>query len=247
LKALETSSPKKAWKNVKTLIDKNIPVGLKLDCYYLDYFKEKFHFAAHYVAIFGYDEDSAYLVDTTPTGSQAKTSLKSLALARSAKGPMSSKNLYYTISKPSKVAELKEVIGKVIGKNAKDYLNPPIKNIGYKGIEKAGVEIPKWFKKNKNAPEFIKVMAMLMEKAGTGGALFRNIYRDFLKECLAITPSKELEEGHKRFVEIAEMWTTVAKSFEKAEEKSLIEACNVLFELSQKEKKAMEILAKIKT
>ncbi len=35
---------------------------------------------------------------------------------------------------------------------------------------------------SKDIENEFKTTAMLMEKAGTGGALFRNFYRDFLKE-----------------------------------------------------------------
>jgi len=38
-------------------------VGIKLDCYLRDYFTNKFHFAGHYAAMYGYDENNAYLVD----------------------------------------------------------------------------------------------------------------------------------------------------------------------------------------
>ncbi|MGS0527998.1 BtrH N-terminal domain-containing protein [Zobellia nedashkovskayae] len=41
----ETSSVKKAWDNVKELIDKGKVVSLKLDCYHLQYFSRPFHFA----------------------------------------------------------------------------------------------------------------------------------------------------------------------------------------------------------
>ncbi len=33
---------------------------------------------------------------------------------------------------------------------------------------------------------------MLMEVAGTGGELFRNLYRDFLKEAYEVTESKTI-------------------------------------------------------
>jgi hypothetical protein len=36
-----------------------------------------------------------------------------------------------------------------------------------------------------------KTTAMLMEKAGTGGALFRNLYKNFLKESYQILKVKE--------------------------------------------------------
>ena len=97
LEIRETSSENKAWENVKGLIDRKIPVGLKLDCYYLEYFTNKIHFNAHYTCIYGYDDRFAYLTDTLQQGVNVRTSLESLAKARMSKGPMSSGNLSYTI------------------------------------------------------------------------------------------------------------------------------------------------------
>jgi len=76
------SSTQKAWQNAKELIDNGQVVGLKLDCYHLEYFSRAFHFAGHYVALYGYDSENAFLVDTKQQGGQVKTSLKSLVLAR---------------------------------------------------------------------------------------------------------------------------------------------------------------------
>ena len=52
LEVHETSSVKKAWENVRDNIDRGIATGLKLDCYHLDYFTSRIHFAAHYVAMY---------------------------------------------------------------------------------------------------------------------------------------------------------------------------------------------------
>lgn len=245
----ETSSVKKAWENVKNNIDKNIAVGLKLDSYHLDYFADKTHFAGHYVAIYGYDDNYAYLIDTKQQGSTVKTSLKNLELARNEKGPMSSKNLSYTIQDMKKGYDLKKAIVIAIKNNAKDYLNPPIKNIGYKGVLKASEEIKKWFKNSKDIEREFETTAMLMEKAGTGGAIFRNIYRDFLKESYDILKKQELNEAHKMFADIAILWTKVSTLFEKTAETKNIEYINqaskILVDLSEKEKIAMELLMKI--
>ncbi|WP_232727102.1 BtrH N-terminal domain-containing protein [Flavobacterium sp. 1] len=40
----ETASVQKAWKDVKELIDNGQAVGLKLDCFHLQYFSKPFHF-----------------------------------------------------------------------------------------------------------------------------------------------------------------------------------------------------------
>src|SRR5699024_5583123 len=175
----ETSSKNKAWEHVRQNIDQGVVVGLKLDSYYLDYFTNKVHFAGHYVAMYGYDDSFAYLVDTKQQGGMVKTSLENLALARNEKGPMSSKNLSYTIKKEEDMPNLKDVIITAIKNNSLDYMNPPIKNLGYKGIKKTSLEIKKWFERSENIEDDLVLAATLMDRGGTGGSLFRNMYRDF--------------------------------------------------------------------
>jgi hypothetical protein len=245
----ETSSRQKAWNSVKELIDNGQVVGLKLDCYYLEYFSMPIHFAGHYVALYGYDDNFAFLVDTKQQGGKVKTSLESLALARAEKGLMASNNLYYTLHKTGKKFDLKNAIVTAIRNNASEYLNPPITNIGYKGILKTSTEIIKWYKKSKDIENDFKTTAMLMEKAGTGGALFRNFYRDFLKESYDVLKFDKLEMGYLAFVEIANLWTSVSDLFEKVSKtkdfKYIQQASEILRTLSAKEKNAMEILASI--
>jgi hypothetical protein len=249
LNVKETSSVQKAWENVKELIDNGQVVGLKLDCFHLQYFSRPFHFAGHYAAIYGYDNENAFLVDTNQQGGQVKTSLKSLILARAEKGPMSSKNLYYTLSKTDKKFDLKTSIIIGIRNNAIDYLNPPITNIGYKGILKTSAEIVKWFKTSKDIETEFKTSAMMMEKAGTGGALFRNLYRDFLKESYDLLKLDKLKLAYESFLEIADLWTSVSKLFEKVSQtkdfKYIQQASDILKTIANKEKKTMEILATI--
>lgn len=245
----ETTSVKKAWENVKNYIDNDIVVGLKLDCYYLDYFTNKIHFAAHYVSIYDYDEKYAYLIDTKQQGGKVKTTLKNLQLARNEKGPMSSKNLSYIIELKNNGFDIKKVLFKALKSNAKDYLNPPIKNIGYKGILKTSEEIKKWFKNSKDIKRDFKTTAMLMERAGTGGALFRNLYRDFLKESYKELKNINIKKSYDMFVDIAKMWTEISMLFDQVGETKNIKYINKASEylkiISEKEKTAMNFLLKI--
>lgn len=249
LNVWETSSAQKAWSNVKELLDNGQIVGLKMDCFHLEYFSRPFHFAGHYAAIYGYDDENAFLVDTQQQGGQVQTSLKSLALARAEKGAMSSKNLYYTLHKTSNQADLKTAILTAIRNNATTHITPPIANIGYKGILKTSSEIVKWFRTSQNIENDFKMTAMLMEKAGTGGALFRNLYRDFLKESYELLKLDKLKLGYEAFIEIATLWTSVSQFFEKTSQTKDFEyiqqAAAVLKTISAKEKDTMEMLATI--
>lgn len=242
----ETASVQKAWHKVKECLDSGKVVGLKMDCFHLQYFSRSFHFAGHYAAIYGYDDENAYLVDTRQQGGRVKTSLKSLELARAEKGPMSSRNLYYTLQKTDHKLDMKTAITAAIRNNAADYLNPPITNIGYKGILKTSTEIVKWFKTSKDIQNEFKTSAMMMEKAGTGGALFRNLYRDFLKESYNLLKIEKLNTGYESFSEIAELWTSISQLFDKVSETAdlsyILKASVILKIIADTEKKTMELL-----
>lgn len=246
----ETTSIKKAWANIQCHLDNNKPVGLKLDCYHLEYFTNKIHFAGHYVAIHKLDNEYAYLVDTLQQGKNVKTSLKSLELARNERGPMSSKNLSYILEPLGKIPKISTILPQAIANNANDFLNPPIKNIGYKGILKTSNEIKKWFERSTNKHRDFTTTAMLMEKAGTGGSIFRNLYKDFLNEAQEHLENKTIKKACEQYSQIAKSWKYVSELLNSAgeteEQKYIDEASKLLIELSTQEKETMELLLAVK-
>ncbi len=103
LRVQETTSAPKAWDQVRASIDRGIPVGLQLDSHDLEYFGSRVHFAGHVVAMYGYDDERAYLVDTAQQGGGVSTSLQSLARARAARGPMAARHRSFTVEVPEQV------------------------------------------------------------------------------------------------------------------------------------------------
>ncbi|WP_028776355.1 BtrH N-terminal domain-containing protein [Shimazuella kribbensis] len=243
----ETSSINKAWQNVQSCIEQGIPVGLKLDSYYLDYFTNKVHFAGHYAVLHGFDDEYAYMADTRQQGGLVKTRLTSLAAARNAKGSMSSRNRSFTIKTIDALPSLIPTIRASLTKNSYDYLNPPIRNIGNKGIVKMSDEILKWPSRSNNIEHDLCLTALLMERAGTGGALFRNLYRDFLKECVDLMEDPKIEQAYRMFTEIAPMWVSVSDSIDRTgrtgNQQELQQASKLLLEIADKERTAMELLS----
>ncbi|GIO91487.1 BtrH N-terminal domain-containing protein [Paenibacillus lactis] len=242
----ETSSVDKAWRNVRGCIERGIPVGLKLDSYYLDYFTSKVHFAGHYAVLYGMDDEYAYMADTGQQGSLVKTRLTSLAEARNAKGPMSSRNRSFTLEPIDALPPLAPALRQSLTKNAQDYLNPPIRNIGNKGIVKMSREILKWPSRSSHFEHDLCLTALLMERAGTGGALFRNLYRDYLKECADQLADPRIEQAYQLFTEIAPMWVSVSALIDRAgrtgSHQELQQASKLLLEIADKERTAMELL-----
>lgn len=247
----ETTSQVKAWNFLKSKIDKGIPVGLKLDCYYLDYFTQKIHFPAHYVTMYGYDETHGYLIDTVQQDVCVKSRLSSISEARNAQGPMSSRNRAYSISNALELPDMKKAIVTALHKNAQAYLNPPISNANAEGIKKTANLVTKWVERPEMTNEIIIQTGVLMEKGGTGGGLFRNLYRDFLEESNRLFPELGLKNVHQLFCEIAPMWTEVSKLMIDAGEtknlKLLDEASEILHNIAPLEESAMNELYCITT
>ncbi|MGW9430004.1 BtrH N-terminal domain-containing protein [Streptomyces decoyicus] len=245
----ETTSPRRAWENVATPIDAGHPVGLQLDSYYLEYFGSKVHFGGHVVAMYGYDDYGAYLVDTDQQGGKVSTSLTGLAQARAARGPMTAKHRSFTLTAPRSLPSPQGQIIPAITACADAFLNPPIANLGYRGIEKAGKLVRTWLQRTDTPERDLPQAALLMEKAGTGGALFRNLYRDFLAECTRQLDSSHLRTGHSLYTEAAVLWTEVASLLTQAGESGnaqcLVQAGTLLRDLSRMEREAMQALSRL--
>ncbi|MFD7704508.1 BtrH N-terminal domain-containing protein [Streptomyces caelestis] len=245
----ETTSPRKAWQNVAAPIDAGRPVGLQLDSYHLDYFSTKVHFGGHVVAMYGYDEQDAYLVDTDSQGGAVSTSLAGLARARAERGPMTARHRSFTITASGSPTPPQDRIIPAIRTCADAFLNPPIANLGHRGIEKAAEQVPKWLRRSDDPREDLSRTAVLMERAGTGGALFRNLYRDFLAESARLIDSGHLRTGHALYAEAAALWTQVAAlvaaTGESGDAKDLVQAGSILHELSRIERDAMRELSLI--
>ena len=214
--SIETTSKPKAWAALETPLRAGQPVGLQLDCFHLEYFSRPVHFAGHFVAAHGFDDREVLLVDTAPQGSMQRTSRASLEKARFAKGPMAAKARAWTIARRTRTPALGDATRKAIRANAKQYLAPAFKGASHLGILKLAESLPHWLKIAKDPADDLALAAMLMERAGTGGSLFRNFYRDFLAEArehLAGARAK-LTKAHALFAVSALEWAAIAFAVE---------------------------------
>ena len=88
-----------------------------------------------------------------------------------------------------------------------------------------------------------------MEEAGTGGAIFRNLYRDFLKEAKNIVVHPNVERAYGLFCDIAPKWNQVSSLLNEAGLKEsqahLKQTSDLLKELTALEKQAMESLVEL--
>ena len=160
---------------------------------------------------------------------------------------MTARNRSFTITAPGPVQVTRDHIVSAIRSCADAFLTAPIANLGHRGIAKAAREVRGWLRRTDRPHEDLPQAARLMEQGGTGGALFRNIYRDFLAECTQWLDDPALRTGHTRYGEAAELWTQtaalIAKAGETGDPALLDRAGAVLEDISRIEAEAMRALS----
>ena len=248
LHAEETTSKAKAWTQLEACLRRLQPVGLQVDCFYLPYFKRAPHFAGHFVAAIRLVGDEIELVDTVQQGSVQRVTPLQLQSARHARGPMSARARAYTVRTETK-PELGPAAVVAMRNNAKRYLTPEFSGLGAPGLAKLSKSLPTWLAKAKSPSDDLRLAADLMERAGTGGALFRNLYRDFLDEASRLVPANapSILSARDALARSAELWTNMAHLLEQCavdgRVQHLTEASGLCRPIVENEVAAMQILA----
>lgn len=243
----ETTSKPKAEAALLEALDAGEVVGLKLDRFHLDYSTDDHHFAAHYVACLGYDDGRFTVVETTPLGVET-TSKTSMAEARSARGPMSSRNLSLRLGDGAyDESGLADACRVAIRATADEFLEPPIKNLGHLGIAKAATLMRKWYDTIDEPERALMQIGRSLEHNGTGGGFFRSLWADFLQEAAAITGDADYQPLINRYRQISKRWTETADLLAQGEKPALQDAATIVGELAVEEREAMEELREVVT
>lgn len=281
------TSADKAWEETKIMINQDIPLMLQIDLGYLPYFEEEgdIHFGGHIITLAGYDEEKgiAYVGDSEFEGFQ-EISIEQLRKGRSSEhGPrfMRPKNTQFSMRSridgkhPPLAAGIKLAIQKVVN----NMLRPSISNNGIQGLKLLARSIPEWRVKLKGesrdptgkiisrARLMFELIYGYIETWGTGGAAFRNLYMEFLKELLnhpklRTGPKawnneefKVLEESIPIINDSATNWTFFAETLKHTADKynrecldhvDLDELQEVAYQLVKLEEQLFQKLSKIK-
>jgi hypothetical protein len=203
-----------AQKELDKLLDTYIPVVVKVDFFYMNYFKPwvRVHNNLHFITIIG-KKDSKYIVSDSYHQELAEIDAESLMKGRFAKG-MESPNgfMYYPLYVPKEI-DYKNSIIIGIRKAAYRMLKIPLPFLGVKGIFRFADKVPSWPKLARNqehlSHEVMKIN-LFLEEQGTGGGGFRFMYATFLRQASEILNSDELFKLSKRMMEIGNGWRDVS-------------------------------------
>ena len=118
----------------------------------------------------------------------------------------------------------KPEIYSAIKQNMEAMLDPPISNLGIKGMRRTADEILKWKNIFSQAELRLNLFTLyiFIEIGGTGGGSFRYMYARFLKEAAKITGNDKLLEASKGVDSSGKIFTRIGLIFKDAEKENLL-------------------------
>ncbi|MFX1357675.1 MAG: BtrH N-terminal domain-containing protein [Promethearchaeota archaeon] len=191
----ETASAKTAHNNIINLLQKGQPAITFVDFAYLPFFfaegtpipnEGSGHFGAHTFVTYGIDEEKDEALISDRYANPHKMTYTQLKAARGSKhAPFPANNKLVELVIPKKLKDIKQAIPSAIKANVNFMFNPPIRNMGLKGFQKWREMLPTWASdfNNNNLIFGLVSVYIYMETGGTGGAIFRILYHDFLNEA----------------------------------------------------------------
>ena len=254
VEAHTTGSARKAQEALRASLEAGEPVMVYLDMGFLPYFDlpEGYHFGAHVVVVAGHDPASGRVLLADRDAALHPVDWDTLEQARGSKfRPFPPLHKWFTFdfsaARPPTPEETREAIVEV----CRGMLEPPIANLGVKGIRKARAETLKWPKVLDPAAlrrTCFNVALFIDHRGGTGGGIFRYMYARFLVEAADIVPEPHLGAMASDLVAIGDRWEQVAAGFARAAEAPdpadlLGEATAPLPEIAAREEEFWGILA----
>lgn len=217
-----TSSARKAERTLLDMLAAGEPVMVDVDMGFLPYFDlpEGFHFGGHVVVVCGYDPQTRQVLMADRDKDLHPVSMEDLARARGSKfKPFPPGHKWYTFDFSGKRPPTADETRQAIREAVTGMLEPPISNLGVKGIRKAAMRTPKW-------PEVMdqeqlrfacfNIFIFIDATGGTGGGIFRYMYSRFLREAAEVTGDDRMMAIADHFQLIGDKWQDVAEIFKDA-------------------------------
>jgi len=213
-KSKKYRNPEKAEKELNELLDRNQPVAVQVDFFYMNYFPAwyRIHINVHYITVIGREGDK-YFVSDSYHPQIAEISREALMKGRFAGGMMAPKGfMFYPVDIPVKF-DLEKAIREGLKGATFNMLKIPLPFIGVKGIRRFADKITEWPKYARDedflADKIFRI-TIFLEDQGTGGGGFRFLYASFLQEASKILNNPRLGEMSKEMMKIGDGWREVS-------------------------------------
>ncbi len=218
MRSVTEADPEAAWRKVRAAVDAGRAVVLQCDVRMLPHYKSQLPFNGHRVVLAGYDpaDETALVADTHFEGLLPVPQAE-LRASRASDGPPAgySANLWWEIDAPHEPPDLPAAARRAMIRCGEQLLAPS-ERAGVGALARFAEEVGGWGA----LPDATLVAHFgyqVIERRGTGGSLFRKLYRDFLAEVARRWPdcARGLDELVLAAGESAAAWSELAGRFKR--------------------------------
>ncbi len=207
-----------AWDFSRRSLDTGNPVLINTDIKFLDYFSSGTHFSGHRVVLAGYGPDGVAYISDSEFPALMEIPVSSLKVARESTIPPFAVPHCSAVITGTPVMPGKEGFVQAAVNCSKKMLFPEDPMTGLPGMLRAILDLPGWHEKSET-PDFAARFAyQVIEKRGTGGGFFRNMYTGFLISAARRTKNFFTSGLVDDMSRIASSWSEVASSFRELSE-----------------------------
>jgi len=236
----------RASADLREFIDRDVPVLIQADIFYLEYFDSKTHFPGHVIAVCGYnDSESVFYVADNSFEDIQTVSFEDMAKARSSKAkpyPLSNNRIEVEFMENS--CGFQDMVIGAVRKNAEMMLEGRTTLRGVSSVEvirKWAEDLPDW-KYLDDWKWTSRFAYQVISRRGVCGAAFRWLYRDFLEEVSSMLLPFYGPGLPERMSEIGQKWYDMGAFLKQISESSLCgrefeRASELAFDIYQLEKR----------
>lgn len=239
VQVLTTDDPEEGWSWVRDELDAGRPSLVWGDIAELPYLRVQLQMSRHDIVVIGYDEERelAFVVDNDRADVQ-EVPLEALARARSSTAfPQPTRHCTYRITWPRSLPALEEVAAGAFRQSADNMREPSPHSIadpttaalgteGLEAVDLFAADVATWAElPDDELGILLFSVGAFIEKAGTGGGLFRRLVADGCAEVARLTGDAATTDLATKAARCAQTWTDAARAAAKrdAEPRSRIE------------------------
>jgi hypothetical protein len=201
------------------LLDSGTPVAAVVDMFYMKYLPSflRHHAPLHFIVLLGQDERS-YAVSDPYFEQVATLDRVDFEAAWETHAPLAKDNLLVHVRSVPPSVDWRRAALRAIRRTCNAMVLPPLVRrlfffVGVEGMRKFAREMLRWPDRfqGRALREGIMFNALGFEDQGTGGAAFRLMYGEFLREVAELFQSAELHELSRRIITHGREWRAASR------------------------------------
>ena len=224
----DTDDPGAGWDWIRSELQQGRPVMVWADIAELPYLKVRLQMSRHDIVVIGYDDDTevAFVVDNDRAEVQ-EVPYAALARARASRSfPVPTRHTTYLVKWPPKLPDLRRAAASALRASVKHMQSDgaaiipgasqlPADALTSAGLAGVGVfadDVEHWpdLMSEADLDLTLRSLTAFVEKAGTGGGLFRRLQAQFCFDVARLTESEELARAGRAILRCANEWSALA-------------------------------------